>query len=371
MRLFIIKLLKQTSFFKPIKNAYSFFASLGKKKNIKKIKVDGCVMLPNTIVFEPTIKCNLSCAMCYQKNERATKEKDLSLEQIKIIFLRLGKNKPKNVSLIGAEVFMRPDLVEIIEFFGELGIKVYLATNGTLIDEKMANKLIKLKNITGIGYSMDGMRALHNKIRGTDYAFDRLVKAINLTKNFFSVTVNTVVMDDNIDQIIEVGRFLKVLGVSNYALQFEMASTPDELEESKKILGINEQDFAVEVKNNNDYRFTVEQVSDLLGNLEAIKGLFIFVQPGVFEENHGSYLSGDLRKKENLYCKDINTLRINARGEVIFCPFIKKVFGNLLETNLGEIWNSQDFKDFRIRLLRGNLTPVCKRCCRLGLLDKK
>lgn len=59
--------------------------------------------------------------------------------------------------------------------------------------------------------------------------------------------------------------------------------------------------------------------------------------------------------------------RINAQGEVIFCPFIKKPFGNLLEQSFEEIWNNEEFKQFRKKLVKNNLAPVCSRCCRLGI----
>ncbi|MFC1757088.1 radical SAM/SPASM domain-containing protein [Patescibacteria group bacterium] len=367
----IKKIIKNSFLYKPLKKGQSFLVSFEVKKNLQKAKKGENMEMPNTVVFEPTTKCNLDCQMCYQKSERSTDAKDLTLEEVKEIFLNLknSNKKLKYVSLIGAEVFMRLDLMEIIEFLDNINLKVYLATNGTLINERNIDKLKSLKNVTGIGYSLDGLKDVHNKIRGRDYAFDKLINAIELTKDCFSLTVNSVVMNENMDKILEIGKFVKEIGVSNYALQFEMSSTFEEIEKSGKVLRVNKEDFAIEKKENTGYRFGKKKILDLLGNLRKIKGLNVVVQPSVFERHPGKYLQGNLRVSEKLFCKDINSLRVNAQAKVIFCPFIKKSFGNLLEQNFAEIWNGREIKDFRKKLLQINLAPVCKRCCRLGYLE--
>jgi MoaA/NifB/PqqE/SkfB family radical SAM enzyme len=364
------KLLKKTKIHKPLKKILFFLLGLKKRRGFERVRTKGLIDIPKAVIFEPTIKCNLNCQMCYQKQERIRGKKDLTLEEIKKIFLNLKKqNKIKKVSLIGAEVFMHPDIFEIIAFLKKLNIKVYIQTNGTLLTKATVERLKKLKNITGIGSSLDGKKELHNKIRGRSDAFDKLFQAINLLKKYFTITINTVIMNENIDQILEIAKLLKQTKVFNYSLQFEMAATPEEVEESGKLLGINISDFAVEVKADNNFSFGLDEILNILKKLNQTKGLDITIQPRIFNKYPEFYLNGTLRENQsNLYCKDIHVIRINAQGEIIFCPFIKKSFGNLLEKKLEQIWNSQNFRDFRVRLLKNNLTPVCKRCCRLGSL---
>ncbi len=365
------RLLKKTKIHKPIKKILFTLSGLKVKKGFEFVATKGLVKIPKTVIFEPTIKCNLNCQMCYQKEERIRGKKDLTLEEIKKIFLNLKKeNKIKKVALIGAEVFMRPDIFEIIGFLNNLNIKVYIQTNGTLISKATVERLRELKNITGIGSSLDGKKELHNKIRGRSNAFDKLFQAMDLLKKYFTITINTVIMDENIDQILDIAKLLKQASIFNYSLQFEMAATPEEIGESRKLLGINISDFAVEVKADNNFSFGLDKLLNILEKLNQIRGLDITIQPRIFNKYPEFYFNGTLRENcSNLYCKEINAIRINAQGEVIFCPFIKKSFGSLLEKDLEGIWNSQNFRDFRIRLLKNNLTPVCKRCCRLGLIQ--
>jgi len=363
----IKKIIKKTGLHRPLKKINSIFFRGEVKKRMAAAKAGGTIAIPKTVIFEPTVRCNLDCQMCYQKKERMSRGKELSLKEIKTIFSGLKRDYGiKEVSLIGAEIFMRTDLTEMLNFFKSIGLRAYLATNGTLINETNVEELKKLKNISGIGYSLDGKRELHNRIRNRKYAFDRLLKAIALTKKDFSLTVNTVVMDENVDQLTEVGQLVEELGVPNYALQFEMWSSEKELADSQKLFGCQSSDFVVSVKENSAYDFDAKKIISILAELRKIRGLTVVIQPGLFEKYPDYYLQGNLRQKVALYCKDIDAVRINARGELIFCPFIKKSFGSLLENNLGDIWNGFDFRDFRARLLRANLSPICKRCCRLG-----
>jgi len=32
-----------------------------------------------------------------------------------------------------------------------------------------------------------------------------------------------------------------------------------------------------------------------------------------------------------------------------------------------EIWNNEEFKEFRKKLVKNNLAPICSWCCRLGI----
>lgn len=361
------KILKKTSLYKPLKKARNFLAGQKERKILARLEKDGQVPAPRHVTFEPTTKCNLDCRMCYQKQERALGKKDLSLEQIKRIFKRLRTGQKINkVSLIGAEVFMRPDIFEIIDYLGNLGIKVYLQTNGTLINKQNINRLRQCKNITGLGFSLDGPKELHNQIRGQAYAFDKLMEALALTKNDFSLTVNSVIMEENIDRLAEVARLLKEEGISDYSLQFEMIATPKDAEHARAMLDLEESDLAIDCQENDAYSFKLSKLTEILEKLKKIKGLNVLIQPTIFYRHPKLYFNGLLRQGVKLRCKDMLAPRINAQGEIIFCPFIKKTFGSLPEQDFEEIWNGQEMKKFRLKLLQNNLTPVCKRCCRLG-----
>jgi MoaA/NifB/PqqE/SkfB family radical SAM enzyme len=331
---------------------------------------DGTAELPLSVGFELTTKCNLNCVMCYQKEERLLGKRDLSFEEIKKVINNLGNIK--QASLIGAEIFTRPDIFQIIEEFIKKGIKLYLTSNGTLINEEIAEKLKKYKKgIRGIGFSLDGSKETHNKIRGLDSAFDRTIKAINLLKNDFNVSINSVMMESNLDELYDLIRYLSNMGVVNFGLTMEMFATAEEVIASKKILGEEDLPLATSVSKQPEYKFSLNKLKETINKIRTIKGINVVIHPDIFDCFPEELYDGSLRGKTKLICKNMFVGRVNAQGDVIFCPFIKKSFGNLLNESMEQIWNKEEFKSFRNKLVKNNLLPVCKRCCKLGLNAEK
>jgi MoaA/NifB/PqqE/SkfB family radical SAM enzyme len=52
---------------------------------------------------------------------------------------------------------------------------------------------------------------------------------------------------------------------------------------------------------------------------------------------------------------------------VYFCPFIRVEVGDLTQSSLEEVWNSDKYVDMRRRLSENGIFPVCRRCCKVEL----
>lgn len=110
--------------------------------------------LPVEYIVETTAKCNLYCPMCPRETHKQPKE-DMADE----IFERLVKESgstAEHMMLIGlGEPFLDPQIFDRIEYCQRHGIATLLSTNGTLLDEKNAERLLAspLKHIT---LSFDG-----------------------------------------------------------------------------------------------------------------------------------------------------------------------------------------------------------------------
>jgi len=364
----IKKIIKRAGFYQPLRDYWQKLQSRPYADSAFLIENKKDLPLPKNVIFEPTTRCNLNCCMCPQREERKQLKPDLPLAQVKDLLVKLKKDlNPKSISLIGGEVLVRGDIMEILKQLEDLQIKVFISTNGTLINEELAEKLKKLKNVTGLAFSLDGLKERHNQIRGKDYAFDGVKRAVALLKDDYSLTINAVLMDENLNQITDLAREISGWGVPNYSLQFEMFSTAAEVAASAKMLDMdNLEEIAVEVKEKTEYGFSQAEISGMIEKLNQIPGLALMIQPRLYSRFPEAYLKGELRQKTKLDCKYIDTLRISAQGEMIFCPFIKKSFGSLLNKDIAQVWNSEEVKDFRQKLYANNLTPVCKRCCRLG-----
>src|SRR6266496_4055079 len=97
--------------------------------------------LPVEYIVETTAKCNLYCPMCPRETHKQPKE-DMSED----IFDRLVSGSAatgEHMMLIGlGEPLLDPKFFDRIERCERHGISTLLSTNGTLLDEKNAEKLL-------------------------------------------------------------------------------------------------------------------------------------------------------------------------------------------------------------------------------------
>lgn len=110
--------------------------------------------LPVEYIVETTAKCNLYCPMCPRETHPQPKE-DMTAE----IFERLvegARSTAEHMMLIGlGEPFLDRAIFDRIEYCERHGVSTLLSTNGTLLDEETAARLLdsRLQHIT---LSFDG-----------------------------------------------------------------------------------------------------------------------------------------------------------------------------------------------------------------------
>lgn len=107
----------------------------------------GSEVAPCTVVIEPTDRCNLSCPGCYAKS--TADGDDLPQERLEEIVEQVVDMGVTLVTLSGGEPFLRErreqTLTRLAERFEDRGFLVY--TNGTLIDDAVADRLARVGNI--------------------------------------------------------------------------------------------------------------------------------------------------------------------------------------------------------------------------------
>jgi len=110
--------------------------------------------LPVEYIVETTAKCNIYCPMCPRETHPQPKE-DMPSE----IFERLVKGSAKtgeHMMLIGlGEPLLDPRIFDRIEYCERHGISTLISTNGTLLDEKLADRLLRTP-LAHITLSFDG-----------------------------------------------------------------------------------------------------------------------------------------------------------------------------------------------------------------------
>lgn len=171
-------------------------------------------------------QCNYSCIMCRRPPDGATLERDAVfevMEQAREIGLKV-------ISFCGGEPFMHPDFLEIAERAIELGFKVQLTSNGSLVTTEALERLQGLDCLT---LSIDALQATHDHIRGVEGAFEQAVRALRMAGDAgITCGTNTVIQQGNARELLPLFEHLveatiKLGGKLDYVRHAPVEVTPE------------------------------------------------------------------------------------------------------------------------------------------------
>ena len=156
---------------------------------------------PRLVFWEATAGCNLECRHCRRLEvAKALSKRDLTTEQAEhcLIDGLAAVGRPVLVCS-GGEPLLRRDLFELAAYARDRGLPIALATNGTLIDEPLAERIVQV-GFERVAVSLDGAEAAtHDAFRQQAGAFDGAVRALRrLRARGMSLQVNTTVTLHNL-----------------------------------------------------------------------------------------------------------------------------------------------------------------------------
>jgi len=335
------------------------------KKYYAAIRSEGFKNLPSRFTIELTSHCNLNCSFCFQ-NKEFRNNKDLTIEKIDTLLGRIEKHC-KSIVLTGGEIFLRPDIFEIFDLISnKYKKKFFIITNGTLIKGERIKKLINFSDsIIGIQFSIDGSESIHNKLRGSNSAFGLTIDAIASLKDIFTTSISCVITDENFSYLCDVLKIAKKLGVFSVNYSFKMYSNYSDIDISKKFLSLNKDEITTYVCSDSLNYIKVLQMVNEVRNSAKRLGIAVSFVPKIGGGSFQLFCEGNLRSKRKLTCTEFNECRLNSSGDVVHCHLINKSFGNIFNSTLEDIWQSQEYVNFRKIMIDVNLLPVCNYCCKL------
>ncbi|AEH22525.1 Radical SAM domain protein [Thermodesulfobacterium geofontis OPF15] len=179
-----------------------------KEMNIKEDK-----FLPRLIAFEVTRTCNLDCIHCRAAASKGPYEGELTTEEIFRILEEIREVSQPIIILTGGEPLLREDIFDIAKKCIELKLKPVLATNGTLITEKIAQK-IKNSKIARVSISLDGAtKETHDNFRKMPGAFEGAIRGIEiLKKQGIPFQINTTITGINVEELPKIHELVINLG---------------------------------------------------------------------------------------------------------------------------------------------------------------
>lgn len=169
---------------------------------------------PRLVFWEVTKGCNLRCIHCRASATELSSPADLSTGRALEIIKQIADFANPILVLSGGEPLYRHDIFDLAHFATQRGLRVALATNGTLVTKDVARK-IRDSQVKRVSISLDGADALtHDTFRGIPGAFDAAIYGVrNLQQLGMSVQINTTVARHNVRQLPGILELARRLGV--------------------------------------------------------------------------------------------------------------------------------------------------------------
>lgn len=274
------------------------------------------INIPNFILVDPTSACNLACDGCWAG--RYADKNSLSPERLDRLFTEAKELGIYWIVFSGGEPLIYPHLFDLMAKHHDMAFMAF--TNGTLINEKTADKIIEVGNFSP-AISLEGWKERTDARRGPG-TFDKVMHAMDLLRErgaAFGVSITVTrenVMEVTSDEFID---FLIDKGVI-YGWFFHYIP-----------IGRNP---------NVDLMVTLEQRAYLAERIPYIR-THKPIQIADFW-NDGELVEGCIAGGRRYF-------HINAAGDVEPCAFVHFAVDNINEKSLLEVLNSPLFKAYQKR----------------------
>lgn len=300
---------------------------------------------PKWLAWEITGRCNLNCIHCRSSSSMGSDQGDFTLEEAKSLIDDITSFARPVVVLSGGEPLLRDDVFEIAAYGTEKGLRMALATNGSLIDDQMCER-IKESGIRIVSLSLDGSTPeIHDNFRKQPGAFETTLQAAEyLKKHDIEFLINSSFTRRNQDDIPEAYRLAKKIGaVAWYMFMIVPMGRGEELMAEL----ISKEDYDEILK----WHFEMElEEKDMLVRPTCAPHYYRIVQQeaeakGIdFERRNLKFGTGGAKG-----CIAAQSIAfIGSRGDVQPCSYFPMSAGNVRERSFREIWdNSRIFEDIR------------------------
>ena len=168
---------------------------------------------PRLVFWELTKGCNLRCIHCRASATELSSPSDLSTQAARDIINQIAAVSSPILVLSGGEPLFRSDIFQLARYGTDKGLRVALATNGTLVTKQVARKIVD-SGVKRVAISLDGSDALtHDTFRGIPGAFDAAITGFRNLKDLgMSVQINTTIARHNAHQLPQVLELAKSIG---------------------------------------------------------------------------------------------------------------------------------------------------------------
>ncbi|WP_282804406.1 radical SAM protein [Clostridium tetani] len=282
----------------------------GMPKRAKLLNEEG-IKTPFVILISPSMRCNLRCTGCYASSY--SKEDDITYEELDRIIGEAVDIGIYYFVILGGEPFFYRNLLKIYKKYNDAIFMPF--TNGTLFDNKLADKLQKLGNVIPM-FSLEGFEKETDERRGKG-VFKKVMKSMDMLKERgILFGVSSAVGSSNID-IVSSDKFIDMLIEKGSKMSWYFIFMP------------------VGEDPNFDLMLTPEQRLNLGRRVREVRSTKPYFAIDFF--NDAPYVGGCIAGK--YYC------HINSKEDVEPCIFSHFATDNLKNKPLIEVFKGPFFKE--------------------------
>jgi MoaA/NifB/PqqE/SkfB family radical SAM enzyme len=178
--------------------------------------------VPVHVVWEITLACDLKCMHCGSRAGKCRND-ELSTQECLDVVDALARLGTREVTLIGGEAYLRKDWTQIIRRCVDHEIYCATQTGGRNFTQQRLDDAIDA-GLNGLGVSLDGLEALHDRLRGVSGSFQAALATLGRAREAgLSISVNTQIGAEVIPQLPELMDLIIAEGAKQWQIQITVA----------------------------------------------------------------------------------------------------------------------------------------------------
>ena len=297
---------------------------------------------PADAVIAVTYRCNGRCLMCNIWRVPPVPE-------MRPGAYREMPNTLRYINITGGEPFMRHDLPEVIKQIVEScpNAEIVISTNGILTQKirEMMPQILAITPTIGVGVSMDGVRDMHDKIRGVKGAYAKARDTVEA---------------------------LKELGMTNLRIAF--TATQENVSHMRKVYELSREmgvGFSCAIAHCSSHYFMTTEGSFAIAPSELRAQIRSIVRSELKSWApkrwaRAYFMAGLIQFAEGrgraLPCSaGVDTIFVSPNGDVFPCNVFSARMGNISERPFADLWLSDEAEAARKRLAK--CTDSCWMIC--------
>ncbi len=320
--------------------------------------------VPRVMAVELTRRCNLGCVHCRATAGASAPEGEMTMAEYKTLFENVASFASPIVILTGGEPLMREDLFDIASLVTGLGLRAAVSTNGTMVDESVAKRLLE-SGVKTCSISLDGSAAaVHDDFRRQPGAFESSLRGVRILKEAgIKVQINTSLTRRNLHDLENVFNLIKKIEADAWHV-FMLVPTGRGGEGDQELIGTEDYERVLNYiyEKNRDEKMEIKptcapQYYRILRQRAKADGIPVDVEHFGLNARTRGCLAG------------VGFVFVSYKGDVFPCGYYPVKAGSVKEASFREIWERselfaklRDFKSYKGACGACGYIRVCGGC---------